>query len=154
MSFVAKIEARAYSRATEVPERVVTAILNLYPEQVHDLVEFESSKVEGHSGDMIQIFVCELSHRTSCEATLNHLLERMESKDHRRLSNSLIQRIDENCIFFVRIDKQEAFLDRVVLAKGPDVISVQMHIRNYPRCRQEDAIALLEDRLRSAGGDD
>ncbi|MFW9787886.1 MAG: RNA-binding domain-containing protein [Candidatus Thorarchaeota archaeon] len=154
MAFVAKIEARAYSRATEVSDKVVNAILNLYPEHVHELVKFVSTKVEGHSGNQIQIIGSELSDQTGCETTLDYIFGKLEKRDRERLENSLDRRIDENCQFFVRIDKQAAFLERIVLAKGPDVISVQVHIRKHPRCKQEDVMTMLEDRLRAAGGDD
>jgi RNA binding exosome subunit len=154
MSFVAKVEARAYSRATEVPDRVAEAILNLYPERFRELVEFELTEVEGHSGDDFLIVESKLKDKAGCEATLDHIIGRLESRDRRRLRNSLSYRIEKNCQFFVRIDKQAAFLDDIVLAKGPDVISVRIHIRQYPRCRQEDAMKMLEDHLRAAGGDE
>lgn len=154
MSFVAKIEARAYSRETEVSERVAKAILNLYPEKFRELVGLESTKVEGQAGDKILIVKSILEDRIGCEATLDYVLSRMEDIDRRRLSNSLIQRVDENCIFFVRIDKQAAFFDNIVLAKNPDVISIQIHLRQYPKCRQDDVRAMLKDRLRAVGGED
>ena len=153
MSFVAKIEARAYSRATEVPERVTTAILNLYPEMFRDSVDLDSTKVEGQSGDEIIIVASTLEDKTGSEATLDYIFERLDERDCRRLLNSLERRLDRNCLFFIRIDKQEAFLGNIVLARGPDVISVQIHLRQYPRCRLEDAMKMLEDRLRAAGGD-
>jgi RNA binding exosome subunit len=154
MMFVAKIEARAYSRATEVSERVVTAILNLYPAKFRELVELETTKVEGQSGDIILVFESRLKDKTGSEATLDYIFGKLKEYDRRRLGNSLTDIIDKNCLFFVRIDKQAAFLDDIVLAKGPDVISIQIHIRQYPRCRQEDVRTMLESRLRAAGGDD
>ena len=154
MSFVAKIEARAYSRATEVPERVIEAVLNLYAEKFRELVQFGSTKVEGHSGDEFLIVESMLKDKTGCEATLDHIFGRLDERDRRHLRNSLLRRIDRNCLFFVRIDKQAAFLEDIKLAKGPDVISIQVHIQQYPKCRQEDARTMLEDRLDSAGGDD
>jgi len=154
MSFVANIEARAYSRATEISERVVAAILNLYPERVRELVEFELTKVEGQSGDDILIVSSKLEDKNGADATLDYIFEKLDERDRRRLGNSLLQRIDRNCVFFVRIDKQAAFLNDIVLAKGPDVISVQIHIRKYPSCKQEDAMSMLENRLRLVGGDD
>jgi len=153
MSFVAKIEARAYSRATEVSDRVSTAILNLYPEKYRELVEFESTKVEGQSGDKILIVGTKLNNKEGCETTLDYILGKLDERDRRRLSNTLKRRIDRNCLFFIRIDKQAAFLDEVVLETGPDVIIVKIHIRQYPKCRQEDVVKMLEDRLRVAGGD-
>ena len=154
MSFVAKVETRAYSRATEVSDKVVAAILNLYPENLRALVKVESTKVEGQSGDEILIVGSMLKDKEGCETTLDYILGKLEGRDRRRLSNSLTRRIDRNCIFFIRIDKQAAFLDKIVLEKGPDVIIVKIHIRQYPRCRQEDVIAMVEDRLRETGGDD
>jgi len=154
MSFIAKIEARAYSRATEILDRVLEAILNLYPEDLRELVVFESTKVEGQSGDDILIVVSKLENEPGSEATLDYLFKRLEVRDRRSLGNSLNRRIDQNCIFFVRIDKQAAFMDNIELAKGPDVISIQIHIRKYPKCRQNDAIAMLKERIREAGGDD
>ena len=154
MSFVAKVETRAYSRATEVSDKVVTAILNLYPEKFRELVELESTKVEGQSGDERLIVGSMLKDKEGCKTTLDYIFGKFEKRDRRRLSNSLTRRIDRNCIFFIRIDKQAAFLDEIVLEKGPDVIIVKIHIRQYPSCRQEDVIEMLEDRLRETGGDD
>jgi RNA binding exosome subunit len=154
MVFVAKIDARAYSRATEVSERVVKAILNLYPEKFRELVNIETEKVEGQSGYNILIIASRLEDKTGSETTLDYIFGRLEERDRRNLSNSLVERIDEKCIFFVRIDKQAAFLNNIGLAKGPDMISVQIHIRQYPKCKQDDVRAMLEDRLQSAGGAD
>ena len=154
MSSVIKIEARAYCRATEIPDRVAQAIKTLYPEEFRELVEFESTKVEGQSGDKIQILRSELTDKVRCEVTLDYIFRELKETDRRFIRDSLFQRLDENCVFFVRIDKQAAFLNQVVLARGPDVISVQVHIRQYPRCRQDDVVTMLEDRLSVIGGDD
>jgi RNA binding exosome subunit len=78
----------------------------------------------------------------------------LDENDRRHLSSSLTDRIDKNCLLFVRIDKQAAFLDDIVLAKGPDVIIIRIHIRQYPKCRQEEVRIMLEERLRAVGGDD
>jgi hypothetical protein len=137
-----------------VSERVVAAILNLYPEKFRELVELESTKVEGQSGDVILVIESKLKDKIGSEATLDYIFGKLKENDRRRLGNSLTDRIDRNCLFFVRIDKQAAFLDDIVLAKGPDVISIQIHIRQYPRCGQEDVRTMLEGRLRAAGGDD
>jgi len=154
VSFVTKIEARAYSRATEVPERVIEAILNLYAEKFRELVQFGSTKVEGYSGDEILIVESVLKDKAGCEATLDHIFGKLDERNLRHLRNSLSRRIDRNCFFFVRIDKQAAFLDDIRLAKGPDVISIQVHIQQYPKCRQEEAKAMLKNRLDLVGGED
>ena len=142
MTFGAKIEARAYSRATELPERVESAILNLFPEGFRKDVEMSSTKAESHSGYKIQIVVAQLRSKLGCESTLDHILAGFDDRDRRRLRNSLIRRLNENCLFFLRIDKQAAFQGKIELADGPDIISVRIGIRQYPSCKQEDAVTL------------
>ena len=154
MTFVAKIEARAYSRATELPERVESAILNVFPENLRKEVAVSSSKAEGHSGYNIRIIVATLKKVQGGESTLDYIFASFDDRDQRRVKNSLLQRLDENCSFFLRIDKQAAFLGRLVLADRPDVISVKIDIKQYPKCKQEDAIEMLETRLHVAGGED
>ncbi|MFW9767431.1 MAG: RNA-binding domain-containing protein [Candidatus Thorarchaeota archaeon] len=154
MTFVAKIEARAYSRATELPDRVESAILNVFPEEFQKDVLVKSSRVESHSGYAIKVIVASLRKEKDCESTLDHIFTGFDDRDRRRLKNSLLRRLDENCSFFLRIDKQAAFLGKLVLADGPDVISVRIDIKHYPKCKQEDAIEMLETHLRTAGGED
>ncbi len=154
MTFVAKIEARAYSRATELPERVESAILNLIPEEFRKDVEVNTTYVEGHSGDDIQIIKVQLNNRAGSEATLDYIFNSFDDRDRRRVHNSLLLRLNANCLFFLRIDKQAAFQGKIILADGPDVISVRIDIRKIPKCRQEDAKIMLENRLQAAGGDD
>lgn len=152
MTFVAKIEARAYSRVTELPERVECAILNLFPEDFRKDVEVNTSKAEGHAGYDIQIVVARLRNKTGCESTLDHIFAGFDDRDRRRVRNSLLRRLDESCLFFLRIDKQAAFQGKVALADGPDVISVKIDIRQYPKCRQDEVLNMLENRLQAAGG--
>jgi len=154
MTFVAKIEARAYSRVTELPERVESAVLNVFPEEFRKDVIVSFSKAEGHSGYAIQIIEASLKNRDGCESTLDRMFSSFDDRDRQRVRNSLPQRLNENCLFFLRIDKQLAFLDKLKLADGPDVISVRMDIKRQPKCKQEDAIELLENRLKKAGGED
>jgi len=154
MTFVAKIEARAYSRATELSERVESAILNLFPEEFRKDVEMSSTKAKSHSGYKIQIVVARLRNKLSCDSTLDHILTGFDDRDRRRVRNSLIRRLNENCLFFLRIDKQAAFQGKIALAEGPDIISVRIDIRQYPRCKQVDAVTMLEKRLQAAGGVD
>ena len=154
MTFVAKIEARAYSRATELSERVECAILNLIPEEFRKDIELSTTDVEGHSGDDIQIVVAKLKNKTGCEVTLDYIFSSFDDRDRRRVQNSLLRRLNVNCLFFLRIDKQAAFQGKIALAEDPDVISVRIDIKQYPKCRQEDAVTMLENRLQAAGGGD
>jgi RNA binding exosome subunit len=109
MPFVSKIEARAYARATEVSERVVSAVLSIFPEHLRQSVLTESSKAEGQVGDTITIVSGTLDGEEDCEATLDYLFGQMDRQSKRIIERSLDIRLEDQCIFFLRIDKQAAF---------------------------------------------
>ena len=150
MPFIRKIEARAYSRATEISERVSTAICGIFPEDVRQNVSFSEEMVEGQSGDSISIITGLLDNRNECEISLDYMLKQMEKKDRRAIKRTLDLRLNNNCVFFLRIDKQGAFLGKIRLADNADVIRTRIYFRDSPRCKKKDAISLIEKRLQDA----
>ena len=150
MPFIRKIEARAYSRATEISERVSTAICGIFPEDVKQNVSFSEEMAEGQSGDSISIVTGLLDNRNECEISLDYMLKQMEKKDRRAIKRTLDLRLNNNCVFFLRIDKQGAFLEKIRLANNSDVIRARFYFRDSPRCKKEDAMSHIEQRLRDA----
>ena len=100
MPFIRKIEARAYSRATEISDRVSTAICGIFPEDVRQNVSFSEEMVEGQSGDSISIVTGLLDNRNECEISLDYMLKQMEKKDRRAIKRTLDLRLNNNCVFF------------------------------------------------------
>ena len=150
MPFIRKIEARAYSRATEISERVSTAICGIFPEDVRQNVSFSEEMAEGQSGDSISIVTGLLDNRNECEISFDYMLKQMEKKDRRAIKRTLDLRLNNNCVFFLRIDKQGAFLGKIRLADNADVIRTRIYFRDSPRCKKKDAILLIEKRLQDA----
>jgi RNA binding exosome subunit len=145
--FVDRIEARAHSRATEVIERVQTAVLNLFPESVQESAQIDIETTEGHRQTRIVVLSAVLEDKSSCESTLSFIAERLSETDRLAIIRSLPLRLDDQCILFLRIDKQESFLGRIQLAKDPDVISVKIHLKQYPRCGPLDVETFLVERF-------
>ncbi|RDE13325.1 MAG: hypothetical protein C4K49_08785 [Candidatus Thorarchaeota archaeon] len=151
MSYFAEFEARGHSRPTEILERVSTAVLNVFPEELRGRVKVETQMAEGYNRTTIAVISAVLRAKSPCETAVRHLLRELSSDDRRTLAATLMQRIDERCVLFVRIDKQAAYLGHLKLATGPDMISVKVHIQQYPRCTQETAASLIEGLLTEIG---
>ncbi|TFF93719.1 hypothetical protein EU546_05850, partial [Candidatus Thorarchaeota archaeon] len=77
----------------------------------------------------------------------DYLFDQLSRADRLWIVNSLEERLDEQCTLFLRIDKQAAYLGRIKIATGPDVISLRIHFRDYPRCEREQARDFIEKRL-------
>jgi len=149
--FVARIESRAYSRATEVLERVRSALVNLYPEEYRNRLKVKEVRTESHHGVPIIVITATLENKKGCETTLSSIFKRLSTFDKRHIMRTIELRVDDQCTLFLRIDKQISFLEEVKLSDGPDSISVSIHIRQYPRCIQEDAITYIIDCLKENG---
>jgi len=152
MPFVNRIEARAYSRVTEVQERVTSSVQSLFPENLRQKLVISMSKAEGQVGDTIQVITAILEGQENCEPVIDYVFEQMDSQSRRAIERSLDVRLDEDCIFFLRIDKQAAFLGSMKIAGESDLISTRFHFKHYPRCKRKEVMLLIESRLRSAGG--
>ena len=152
MPFVTKIEARGYTRATEVSDRVAASIMFIFPERLRQKVSISMSNAEGQAGDAIVVISATLEGQEDCEGVLNYVLEQMDSHSLRALERSLDIRLDDKCTLFLRIDKQAAFLGMMKLADDSDVISARFHFKEYPRCKREEVRLMIENQLRSAGG--
>ncbi len=141
--FIDRFEARTFSRATEVPERVKEALFNLFPEESLEHVIYSEDVTEGHHKNPISIMHAEIGE-PHAEQVVRYLFSRLSKDDIKTLMDSLERRLDEDCTFFMRIDKQAAYLGYIELPLLPDVISCQIHIMKYPKCKPEDARNLLE----------
>jgi RNA binding exosome subunit len=147
MPFIRKIEARAYARATEITDRVADAILNIFPEELRQNVITTGESVEGQSGDEIVIFTGVLESTEDCGLTFDYIINNLQKSDRGTLRRSLDLRLNAKSVFFLRIDKQGAFLERLRLADNADVIRTRIYFKDNPKCKPEDAIHFIEQRL-------
>jgi RNA binding exosome subunit len=148
--YVERLEARAFARATELPERVSQSILNIFPEDAQKRVKITTTNVEGHQGIPMLIIKGVLTAKKLTEPAVNFLFHSLSPGDLTSIEQSLEQRI-EDCTLFLRIDKQAAYLERIEMAINVDVISLQIVVKNWPRCSDSDVKGLIQHLISVAG---
>jgi RNA-binding protein len=116
------IDLRAFCYDTEDDQRVESALRTFLPEEF----EVTRAKSEGHHGDRILV----LSARVETADEMRHVLDKLrELPDIERVRDELEQRVDDNCSFFVSLDKQAAYRGRVELGQG---ITLRAKVEAYP----------------------
>ncbi|QCJ47962.1 MULTISPECIES: RNA-binding protein [Haloprofundus] len=133
------IDVRSFCYATEDEKRVEEALRTFLPE------EFEVERVEnkGYHGDRIVV----LSARVENADDLRHVLSQLSELDELdRLLAELDDRVDDNCSFFVRLDKQAAFRGEVRLGEG---ITLRAKVEAYP-AKRDAAIENARNALETA----
>ena len=130
------IDLRTFCYATEDEKRVEAAIRAFLPEEF-DLDRMENT---GHHGDRIVV----LSARVETADAMRHVLDRLAELDAiDRVLDELDERVDDNCSFFMRLDKQAAFQDEIRLGDG---ITLRAKVEAYP-AKHEAAVENAREAL-------
>ena len=139
---VSRLEVRVYAHSTENPEKVVRAVLNVFPEDVGE-VRFRRRAVSGQYGDSITIIRAEL-RGSKARRVLRYVVQGLDDADFERLLSEVSSRVDESGNLYVRLDKQEAYLGRVRLMDADPIrlkFSIKLNVG-------EDPLSVAEGLLR------
>lgn len=133
----------AFVHATEDPSRVESALRLFIPEDC----KINMSKTGGHFGNPITVFTAKLEKR-ACKPFIE-ILKSLPAAELSKLKKELTQRVDDECNFHIRLDKQSAYNGTVRLAQTEDAIDIKMKVKTYPS-KQDSAIKVMEDLLSDA----
>ncbi len=128
---VRRLELQALCHATEAPEKVREALLNLLPEELRGRANVEETIMKGHYGNPIRLLRIILAENDA-ERTLKWLFSKMSRDDLRLLELSLERRMDKGGHLYLRLDKQDAYMGRVRITGGGDVVRLAASIRGKP----------------------
>jgi len=117
--------------ATEDPQKVREALLNLLPEQWQQKVTIEDTLLIGHAGNEIHLLEVRLSKNKPIMETLRSLGERLRETDKERLFQEMSSRIDQANCFYVRFDKQAAFTGQVEVDDADNTIRMMIKFIIY-----------------------
>ena len=120
------VDLRAFCYATEDDEQVEAALRTFLPEDV----DIERATSEGHHGDRILV----LSARVERADEMRYVLDRVaEVDDLDAVVAELDDRVDENCAFYLTLDKQAAYRGEV---RRGDGITLRSKVEAYPAKRE------------------
>ncbi|WP_458204595.1 RNA-binding protein [Haladaptatus sp. NG-SE-30] len=130
------IDLRTFCYDTEDDQRVEEALRTYLPDEF----EVERMQSEGHHGDRILV----LSARVETADEMRYVLGKLrELPDIEQVRDELDERVDDNCSFFVSLDKQAAYRGVVELGQG---ITLRAKVEAYP-AKKDAAVENARDAL-------
>lgn len=126
--------------ATEAEERVREALSIFVP-----LDSITAIAAEGHFGNDIKILEATLKRKDGL-AFFRILREQLPREELVKLRREMSSRVDDECHFHLRLDKQAAYKGTVRLTDSKDAIDVTAFIATYP-ARREEAIRIAGELL-------
>lgn len=139
------VKIRTFVHATEDPEKVLEALETLFPEDLSPKdVEFEMVETEGYFGNPILVIDAEIKRNRNVRKFLENLKNILSEEDKAFLLENLEEKVDENGTFYIRFDKQKAYLGEIKVLDGEDVIHVRIKVKSFPMKKETVVRAIGE----------
>ncbi|MEM1559914.1 MAG: RNA-binding domain-containing protein [Candidatus Bathyarchaeia archaeon] len=124
MGVQGSLELEVYVHATEDEHKVMKAVSNILPRDLYEKLRFDRVRTRGHYGNPITVIKAE-ARLDDAKAISKYILEKMEKYDREYIRRNLEVFVDSVGTIYLRFDKQEAYLGRIVL-KSSDPICVRL----------------------------
>jgi len=144
---VLRASIKAFAHATEDIDKVRNALKNILPGEIKNAINnLNVTTVKGHYGNEINILDLTLSKNDSY-SLLKNILCKLEETERNILLASLSSRSDvKHSHLYVRLSKQDAYLGKLKLLDGSDVIKLVITFSGAKKI--DDLRSFLEDIVR------
>ena len=144
---VLRASIKAFAHATEDINKVRNALKNILPDEIKNAINnLNVTTVKGHYGNEINILDLTLSKNDSY-SLLKNILCKLEETERNILLASLSSRSDvKRSHLYVRLSKQDAYLGKLKLLDGSDVIKLVITFSGAKKI--DDLRSFLEDIVR------
>ena len=113
---IRQVEISVFKHATEDRAKVLKAVQNLFPKDA-EFPNYTETNLEGYFGDPIITLHFHVKHKRPATELFDNIIENLSSLDYVSLLEELPQRIDETKNLYLRLDKQKAYLGKIVLER-------------------------------------
>lgn len=128
------VRVQTFCYATEKKDLLEETMESL----LEDADEFTEDESEGEHGNTMTILEARLTHQRQFRA----LFANLGSDLRKEISEHLEDRIDDDCVFYLRLDKQKAVEGVYEIAHHGDVIAITGKVQAHP-ARKEVAVRIL-----------
>jgi RNA-binding protein len=130
---IANMTFRTFAQATEDLEKVVMALKNASGSD-----EVTKNASTGYHGNPIVV----LEAKIVDSKRIKKVFRSLGNGSIKLLLQTLDDRMDDESMFFFRLDKQESFRGNMVLANREDVIAVRAKVKSYPQSRANAMVVM------------
>lgn len=131
---------RTQAHATEDVSRVRKALETVLPPET----PITEERTEGYFGNPITILTARIEDKKAAEKYMEFLRTSLPASDLEELIKELPQRVDDECNFYLRLSKQDAYLGDVRITYADDAIAIKVKIAAYP-AKYETALKQVKE---------
>ncbi len=131
------VDLRVFAHATEDPDKVLTSVRNLIPQESVDTVAFRKASLTGHHGNPITLLETRIKEKKVAQQLMEKLSSGLSILDKESLNSEIDQHLEKGNLY-LRLDKQSAYLNELKLGMT-DPIHLRIHFKKH---RQEEVMEI------------
>lgn len=135
---IARVTLETYVHATEDRKKVEKALFNLLPENLRNHVHIEEQTLAGFYGNEIRFLKIDIIDKKMAQEIAVFISTNMSRRNLEILERTLGLRIDNSGNLYLRVDKQAAYIGKIMLSDSDDIIKIKIHF--LPHLRKLDHI--------------
>lgn len=124
---VSFIEVQAFVHVTEDADKTMKAVTNVLPPMYVDEFSFTKANLKGHHGNPIILIKTRIKKDGITKAFIDNLASKLGEKNKEVILKNIERHIDEKGNFYLRLDKQATFLNKLELG-SEDSIRIQIRL--------------------------
>ncbi len=128
---ISYVEISFIVHVTEDLQKVLKAVRNLLPVPYSNNVSFKKKNLWGHHKNLIILVKTTIRKKNVVYALIENLYKKLNINDKDELSKDFNQRLDNKKKFFLRLDKQRAYLGKIEL-NNIDPILIKIKLNFFP----------------------
>lgn len=128
---ISYVEISFIVHVTENLQKVLKTVRNLLPIPYSNNVSFKKENLLGHHKNLIILVKTTIRKKNIVYALIENLYKKLNINDKDELSKDFNQRLDDKKTFFLRLDKQKAYLGKIKLS-NIDPILIKIKLNFFP----------------------
>ena len=124
---ILNVHFRVFCHSTEDEVKVVHALK--FASGAEDVTREVTEGYHGNPIIILEVFIKE-------KRRSKDFFSKLGKDELREIIDSLEKRMDDDCNLYLRLDKQEAFLGKLVMTTSDDAIAIRAKVESYPKNRE------------------
>ena len=147
MKLAHNIKINVFVKPEEDEEKLKNALLSIIPFDIKkEKVKLTRSIADGFDNRKIVILEIVIVKERLTNQFLNALIEKLSDKEKDLLVKQE-NRLDEECCFFIRLDKQKLLEDKIRITDAGECFHIAISVAAYPK-KKENAREIVKNLFR------
>jgi RNA-binding protein len=138
MKIAHSITITVFAKEEEDKQKIKEKLLGLVPEGIDkEKLKLNEQAATGFSEKKITIYTLTIDKENHITKFLKNILSKLSNEQKNMLSNQIESRIDEECNFYIRLDKEKLYEGECHMTDQGNCYHIKTHLAAFPAKKEK-----------------